>query len=211
MPQQGSARRRARSPRTDKSSGGFDFTAHMRLLCEDIAARLPALGHVDMDRVAVSFCQARKRVRHGLYASLTPMRFADGATTEVRNGRKFGVERLYAPDGREMLYVLSFYLPRFMDESFDEKLVTVFHELWHVSPKFDGDLRRHAGRCHIHTASQKEYDAHMGRLARKWLSLGPPERLFRFLHHNFSTLYHRHGGIYGIKIPHPKLIRLSRH
>ena len=30
----------------------------------------------------------------------------------------------------------------FLDQTFEEKLVTVFHELYHISPAFDGDLRR---------------------------------------------------------------------
>ena len=39
-------------------------------LCADMVGRLPELGHIDLDRVQVSFIQARKRVRHGLWASL---------------------------------------------------------------------------------------------------------------------------------------------
>ena len=206
--QQGLRQRWIGRARGIRTAGGFDFTGQMRTLCEDIAARLPALGHVDIDRVAIAFSQARKRVRHGLYATLTPMRFAGGAVTEMRGGQEYAVERLFAPDGREMLYILSFYLPRFMEETFEEKLVTIFHELWHISPQFDGDLRRHAGRCHIHSASQQKYDEQMARLVRRWLALGPPERLMRFLHDNFNALHHRHGGIYGVKIPHPKLIRV---
>jgi hypothetical protein len=188
---------------------GFDFTGHMRLLCEDIAQRLPALGHIDMDRVAVSFAQARKRVRHGLYATLTPMRFEGGSLTTRRRSRQYTVQRLYAADGREMLYILSFYLPRFLDETFREKLITVFHELWHVSPNFDGDIRRHAGRCHVHTQSQREYDARMGELADQWLALGPPPSLYAFLREDFDTLYRRHGGVHGVKVPHPKLVLVS--
>ena len=42
---------------------------------------------------------------------------------------------------------MSFYLPRFCDQSLDEKLSTVMHELWHISPAFDGDIRRLPGRC----------------------------------------------------------------
>jgi hypothetical protein len=187
---------------------GFDFTRHMRALCEDVTRRLPALGHIDMDRVAVSFSQARKRVRHGLYATLTPMRFAGGELSTLRGGERYTVQRLYAADGREMLYILNFYLPRFLDESFQEKLITVFHELWHISPRFDGDIRRHPGRCHVHTESQREYDAQMAALAAAWLARRPDEQLYLFLHDDFDTLHHRHGGICGMKVPHPKLIRV---
>ena len=78
----------------------------------------------------------------------------------------YTIQRLFDSKGQEFLYILTFYLPRFMDLSFREKLITVFHELWHISPQFDGDLRRHPGRCYAHTSSQKEYDAEMEVLQR---------------------------------------------
>jgi hypothetical protein len=187
-------------------TGRFDFTARMRELCADMIGRTPELAHIDLSRVAISFCQARKRVQHGLFASLTPLRFRDGALTGRRRGRIYGVQRLYDGAGVEMLYVLSFYLPRFMDLDFREKLITVLHELWHISPRFDGDLRRHPGRCYAHTSSQAEYDAHMGVLADRWLADGPPQALYGFLRGDFNELQRQHGSIVGIRIPRPKQI-----
>jgi hypothetical protein len=93
-----------------------------------------------------------------------------------------------------------------MDVSFKEKLVTIFHELWHINPDFNGDLRRHAGRCYVHTHSQKAYDAEMGHMAERWVQLGPPCELYGFLRCRFDDLAREQGGIYGVKIPHPKLI-----
>ena len=189
--------------------GGFDFTLHMRRLCADLCARLPEFAHVDMTRVAIRFCQARKAVRHGLQATLTPLRFADGALTTHRGGRYWRVERLYDASGREMLYLLSFYLPRFQERSFEEKLATVVHELWHIGPRFDGDLRRHEGRCWAHGHSQAKYNAEARQLALKWLSLAPPPQMHQFLRLRFSELAQRHGRVFGQKIPTPKLIRAS--
>lgn len=190
-------------------SSPFDFTAGMRTLCHDMAGRLPELAHVEMDRVAVCFCQARKRVPHGMFASLTPLRFAGGAETTIRRGRRFAIQRLRSADGQEMLYVLSFYLPRFMDLDFREKLITIVHELWHISPKFDGDIRRHEGRCFAHTGSQKQYDAAMDVMAQRWLAAGPPEQLWGFLTGSFEDLLARHGRIVGIKIRRPRLIPVA--
>lgn len=184
----------------------FDFTAHMRELAADVIRRTPELAHVDLSQVAISFCQARKRVNHGLFASLTPLRFAAGELTGKRRGRTYKVQRLYDRSGREMLYILSFYLPRFMDQTFREKLITVLHELWHISPQFDGDIRRHSGRCYAHTGSQAAYDAQMGVLADRWLALLPPAELYEFLRGDFNELQRRHGRIVGIRIPRPKLI-----
>ena len=85
-----------------------------------MASRLPELAHVDVSRVAFAFCQTRKRVQHGLQASLTPMRFEGGAKTGQRYGRTYGVQPLLDEHGREMLYILSFYLPRFLETDFRE-------------------------------------------------------------------------------------------
>ncbi|MCG8583562.1 MAG: hypothetical protein MI757_02495 [Pirellulales bacterium] len=185
---------------------GFDFTAHVRRLALDMVTRTPDLAHIDLSRVAFSFAQARKRVSHGIQASLTPMRFESGSLTGWRRGRQWTVQRLIAADGTEMLYILTLYLPRFMDQPFEEKLATLVHELWHISPAFDGDLRRHAGRCYAHTSSQAAYDAEVDRVVERWLSLDPPQELYRFLRLNFDELERRHGGVYGQRIAIPKLI-----
>ncbi|NLF72143.1 MAG: hypothetical protein GX575_24180 [Candidatus Anammoximicrobium sp.] len=196
-----------RSP-ANPSVRGFSFTNSMRRFCADAIVRLPPLAHIDLTHVAISFAQARKRTSHGMYASLTPMRFAGGALTCRRRTRTYGIQRLYDAQGREILYILTFYLPRFMDLGFREKLVTIFHELWHISPLFDGDLRRHPGRCYAHTHSQKEYDAEMEALARQYLSAAPPVAAYEFLQGSFSDLLARHGRVYGTKIRRPRLLRM---
>jgi len=189
--------------------GGFDFTGAMRALCDDIVARLPELSHVDFSQVAVACCQTRRPGKYGLYATLTPMRFEGGSLTTTRHGRPFKSQKLCDDAGREMLYILRFYLPRFMDVDFHEKLATVIHELWHISPEFNGDLRRHEGRCFVHSRSHKQFDARIGSLAEDYLTRSPPKQLCAFLHCSFRELKHRYGAVYGAKIPHPKLIPIG--
>lgn len=185
---------------------GFNFTERVRDIVHDMVLRLDELRHVDVSRIAFSFAQARKRTLHGTFASLTPMRFEDGALTTEREGRPYTVQRLYDHRGVEMLYILTIYLPRFMDVDRLEKLITILHELWHISPSFNGDLRRHPGRCYAHTSSQEEYDARMKVLALKWLEKKPPESLYSFLDLSFNELRTRYGTVYGNRVPHPKLI-----
>jgi predicted metallopeptidase len=198
-----------RRRRLDRSSlQGFDFTQHVRRLCEDMVQRLPELRHIDAGYVAFSFCQTRKPVTHGMYASLTPLRFADGRTETVRRGRRYGIQRLCDESGREMLYLLNFYLPRYLNLGLREKLVTTIHELWHIGPRFDGDLRRFGGRCYAHSGSQKRYEARVERLTDHWLALDPPPALYEFLRDDFATLIRRHGAVIGRKIPAPRLIPL---
>ncbi|MFH1264624.1 MAG: hypothetical protein ABIK89_02795 [Planctomycetota bacterium] len=198
--------RHGRLRRDPPHPGGFDFTLHMRRLADDMVGRLPRLRHVDLNRVAFSFSQTRKAVDHGMYAALTPMRFEGGRRHTVRHGRKWTVQRLVDASGQEMLYLLSFYVPRFLNQGFRHKLTTLAHELWHISPRFDGDLRRFDGRCYAHGASQKRYDAQVEQLVDRWLALEPPASVYDFLRYDFRQLVNRYGKIYGTKISVPKLI-----
>ena len=183
----------------------FDFTGRMRALCTDIAARCAELRHVHMPRVLVSFTPCRNRSRYGLQARVTPLRFRNGALVRRQGSTEYQVQRFFV-DGREMLYVLTFCLPRFLDQPFREKLVTVFHELYHVGPAFDGDLRCHPGRYAVHSHSKDEYDSRMEELVKRYLTGHPEAEVFRFLRSSYRELWNDHGGVTGVVVPRPKLL-----
>jgi hypothetical protein len=184
----------------------FDFCRHIRALCTDIVRHCPELKHIDVSRLLFGATQTRSGRIKGLQARLTPMRCRHGRLTRrCRDGRLYQVQR-YFVNGREMLYLMTFYLPRFLDEHFDEKFITLFHELYHISPRFEGDLRRHEGRCDVHTRSKHLYDVHMAHLARAYLSNGTDRNLHAFLRINFAQLRHRHGSVVGVVVPRPRLL-----
>jgi hypothetical protein len=183
----------------------FDFCAHIQRLCADIAARCAAVRHVDVTRMLFGVTQARNGHAHGLQARVTPLRFRDGRLTRQRRGVTYQVQR-YLVNGRDILYLVTFCLPRFLDLEFEEKFVTLFHELYHINPAFDGDLRRHNGRYSIHSASQRRYDEHMARLAQEYLNSGANPILHMFLRLNFAQLASHYGGVVGVMVPRPKII-----
>jgi hypothetical protein len=186
----------------------FHFCTHVRRLCADMATRCEELRHIDVSRLLFAITQARSNRAHGLQARLTPLRFRGGRLARRRRGIVYQVQR-YIVDNHEMLYLVTFCLPRFLELSFDEKFITLFHELFHVSPAFDGDLRRHDGRYAIHSHSQRLYDKHMAALAREYLSSGADPRLHNFLRLNFTQLHGRHGSVVGVVVPRPKMIPLE--
>jgi hypothetical protein len=104
--------------------------------------------------------------------------------------------------------LLTFCLPRYLEQDFDQKFITLFHELFHISPAFDGDLRRHGGRYQFHTHCQRSYDRRMVEYAREYLAGRPDPRLFGFLRMNFAQLQQRHGSVTGIIVPRPKIVPL---
>jgi predicted metallopeptidase len=183
----------------------FDFCAAVRRLCADIIRRCDALGHVDIHRLLFGVTQARSGRIRGLQARVTPLRFHGGQLRRRRRGVTYQVQRYYV-EAHEYLYLVTFCLPRFLDQEFDEKFITLFHELYHISPEFNGDLRRHDGRCTLHSRSQRHYDRHMADLARAYLAAEPDPDLHAFLRLNFAQLQARHGSVVGVVVPRPKVI-----
>jgi hypothetical protein len=96
-----------------------------------------------------------------------------------------------------------------MDVDLLEKLTTVIHELWHISPAFNGDIRRFPGRCYAHSGSKKKYDDAMEQYARQWLATNPAPERYEFLRYRFDELHRVHGRVYGARIRHPKLVRCA--
>jgi predicted metallopeptidase len=183
----------------------FNFSTAIRRLCADIVRHTATLRHIDVSRLLFGMTQARSGVRHGLQARVTPLRFHHGHRTRPRKGVLYQVQR-YLVDDCEMLYLVTFCLPRFLDQDFDDKFITLFHELYHISPGFEGDLRRHEGRYALHSHSKRLYDAHMADLARAYLSNGAQRSLHDFLRLNFAQLQHRHGSVVAVVVPRPRLL-----
>jgi predicted metallopeptidase len=195
----------AHDSKIEREKHPLDFSKRSAALIADIALRVPLFAHIDMNAVMVGFTSSRTRSKYGLQARVTPMRFRDGTLYCKRRGRLYQVQR-YFRDGLEQLYIVEFSLPRFLALPFEEKLVTVFHELYHIGPSFDGDIRRHEGRYQFHTHSQKEYDLAMGKLVREYLAAHDAPETFEYLHPAYPELWNRHGGIYGTVLPRPKLV-----
>lgn len=185
---------------------GLNFTDRMHLICVDMTQCVPALSHIDMRKVAVGFCQTRVDSPYGRYATLVPLRFQNGAEEEVRRGRKVTLQKIINSQGIEMLYLLNFYVPRYFKGNFNERISTIAHELMHISPRFDGDIRRFAGRCYAHSGNQKKYDAIADSLAQEWLAKCQNPDLYDFLQLSFEQMLQKYGRISGSKYKSPKII-----
>jgi|GEM_PF-229798 len=185
----------------------LDFSAEITEICTDVSRRCPEFSHIDTSRILCTFTPSRSRSKYGLQARVTPMRLRGGQSRERFRGWEYQLQKFHV-HGREMLYLVTFCLPRFLDQSFEEKLVTIFHELYHISPQFNGDIRRHPGRYSVHTHSKSGYDHHMMHLVQQYLAKHPAPELLAWLRFSYAELWHRHGGIHGIVLPRPKLIPL---
>lgn len=190
----------------------LNLTAELERLIGHITASHGAFSHIDPSRVLVCVNATRSSSAHGVYAKIHPLRFPGGDTVHTtRRGRS--PVRCTMPNithnGREMLYVIYFMVPRFIDRPLRDKLVTVFHELYHISPHFDGDIRRFPGRNFAHGGSTKRYNLIMERFVDEYLQLPGSSGFAAFMDCDMSGLRSRHRAIVGRKMPMPK-IRLER-
>ncbi|WP_243371016.1 putative metallopeptidase [Geotalea sp. SG265] len=187
----------------------LNLTEELERLIGHIVREVPELGHIDTRQLLVCISTTRNGGIHGTYAKIHPLRFAEGArTTTARRGRRTYTCTMPQVEhrGAEILYIIYFLVPRFLNLPQREKLITVFHELYHVSPRFNGDLRRFPGRNYAHGSSTKRYNALMANLVDRYL-LGLEDRShLAFLDGTMDDLRLRHASIVGRKFAAPRLI-----
>lgn len=154
----------------------IDLSARLDALCRHICLTLPQLAHIDPDRLLFTLVRSRAQGLHGTYARIVPLRFVGGASEITRRrGRIEETFRMPAlnHDGREIYYLISLLVPRFLRLSLEQKLTTLLHELYHISPDCDGDIRRFVGRNFAHGHSRAAYNRQIGQLLNAYLATDP--------------------------------------
>lgn len=185
----------------------LNLTGELERLIRDITARTPQLQHVMPDKLLVCVSTGRT-TRGGSLAKIHPLRFAGGErSVKARRGRRSVLCTMptIKHQGEEMLYVIYFLVPRFLELPLREKLITIFHELYHISPACDGDIRRFPGRNYAHGSSTKSYNLLMGKLADAYLEMIPERSALDFLEGDLASLRSRHKAIVGRRLQAPRI------
>ncbi len=193
------------------SSAGFDFTGSMNLLVKDIVKTHPAFTHIIPGNILIAISLSNGS-RNGVVAKLRPMRFEGGSKTRLIRGIEYSAPEVNI-NGNKILYIVYFHLPRFMNHGeYKNKLSTVLHELYHISPLFNGDIRRFPGKNYAHGNSRMEYDELIKVYTDEYIRGTTNPELSVFLRYKYSELRRKYGTIYGdmIRIPRSKLVRMFR-
>jgi hypothetical protein len=176
----------------------------MTNLIDDISHRCDAFDFVDTRRILVGISRSRNRKKYGLQAKLMPLKFRGGLRTgRIGKNDYYEMPRMIHDD-HEILYVIYFCLPRFQNLSFRAKMTTIFHELYHINPEFNGDIRRFPGRFYQHSHSEQEYDRIVGELSRQYLKDLKDKSLTHFLKFSFEDLCRDYGDVGGLRVYVPE-------
>lgn len=186
----------------------------MSKLVSDICKKIPDFRSIRLEQVQISATYNRKKRRGGLIAYVLPLRYRHGSPVQekVRGRTVYHWAMLphrHPDTGLEILYVIYFMLPRFYNLSAREKLETIVHELYHISPRFNGDLRWFQTRG-LH-GNREEYDREVARLTDLYLSAEPDLELQNFLRPTFVLAQRLFGEIRAthIKEPRPTLLKVA--
>jgi hypothetical protein len=202
----------------------IDYTRHVRLLMEDVVARLPALAHVDLQQVLV-FARLGRTSAHGAYATCHSLTLPDSEPAYYfwRDRRTGALSRrsewftTRSPEvhvgGRRISHLVSIALPRFCDQTLKDthkervygrgkewvaKLDTIVHELYHVDPHQGGiRLSVKADGSPGAQAHTPQFLRDVQRMVREYVAGRPDPAVWEFLTLDFDGLVKRHGGVAG--------------
>lgn len=184
-----------------------DYSARLDALCRDICSTLPQLAHIDPDRLLFTLARSRAQGVHGTYARIVPLRFAEGAREMTRRrGRQQETYRMpqLIHGGQEIYYVVSLLMPRFLRLTLEQKLTTILHELYHISPACDGDIRRFAGRNYAHGHSRTAYNRQIGELLSHYRSRSKQPELMSALDFSEEPWLKNEILLTGLSLPLPR-------
>jgi len=111
----------------------------------------------DLNKILICCASNRKDFKGATYGKLLPLRFKDGSEIIKHNGKFYTIPKLKI-NNIEILYIIYLYIPKFFNLSVKDKINVMFHELYHISPEFNGDIRRMGNFKSAHGHSRKAFE-----------------------------------------------------
>ncbi len=184
----------------------INITDVLTLIIQDIQKRVETFSFLDMDRLTVCIASNRKNSRGGIYGKLVPLHFENGAKQVTYRGKIYSMPTVIRDSIRQK-YLIYFYMPKFFDLDAREKLRVIFHELYHISPDFNGDIRRMTKGKAAHGHSRKHFDSHFENELEIFFNYIKDTPYIRFLQLTGKDLFMIFNNVKGrrMKLPKPVL------
>ena len=186
----------------------INITDVLTTLIKHIIQETNIFKHLEIKRILICIASNRGKARGGTYGKLVPLKFKDGSDILHYKSRIYAMPKIIN-NGIPLLYLVYFYSPKFIDITPFEKLRVIFHELYHISPEFNGDIRRVSKVKVFHGYSTKSFNAqfendlHMfykyisNTIFMKFLQMDS-----KLLQKNFQKIFSRR-----MKLPKPILVK----
>ncbi len=200
----------------------INYTERISRLMQDVVARTPALGFIDLREVLV-FGRFGRPEAEGAFATCHCLTlpetepgyyfWRDRATGELTRRSEWFVTKTpeVRLDGTRIKYLISFVLPRFCEqtlyrswkvelygkvEPWVAKLDTIVHELYHIDPAATG-IRQvvNADGTRARGTHAPEFYDDVAVMTKQYLASNPDPSLYEFLRCDFDELHRQYGGV----------------
>lgn len=191
-----------------KNKSTINLTEILTYIIHDISQNCNTFSHIDTERLLVCLSSNKHNGRGATFGKLLPLRFEDGNKRIKFRGRLYQMPRVLHQK-KEQLYIIYFYIPRFFDLNTEKKLRVIFHELYHISPEFNGDIRRMTRHKAAHGHSKEKFDEHFEEDASQYLKTIKGTKTEDFLKMKTNDFYKHFSKVLGnrMKMPKPELIK----
>jgi predicted metallopeptidase len=183
----------------------INLSDFMTFLLHDIITATPLFSHIDMNRVLVCSAYNKKVTGGGIFAKVVPLRFENGVTVKKFRNHWYAFPKIMN-NGFEILYIVYFYIPRYFDLPAYEKLNVAFHELYHINPEFNGDVRRMGAYKFSHGYSKEHFNNQFKDELSHYYNKVKNTPLYAILEMNFAQIAEHFETVYtrNMKVPRPK-------
>jgi len=134
----------------------INLTDILTLIINEAINKSKIFSNFDINNILIAGAKNKTGCKKGTYSKVIPMRFRDGASIIKYNEDKYCIPRLKI-SGIEILYIIYFFIPSFFELDPRQKIDVIFHELFHISPDFNGDIRRIGEKKYFHGYSSEKY------------------------------------------------------
>jgi hypothetical protein len=201
----------------------INYTERIAQVMQDVVARTPALGFIDLHEVLV-FGRYGRPGADGAFATCHCLTlpetepgyyfWKDRTTGELTRRSEWFVTK--TPEVRlgatRIKYLISFVLPRFCQQSLDRswkaelydgvdpwvaKLDTIIHELYHIDPLATGIRQFAADQVRATRTHAPEFYDNVAAMTQEYLESKPDPSVLEFLTLDFAGLQARYGGVMG--------------
>jgi predicted metallopeptidase len=139
------------------AADSINLTDVLTLIIHDMVKSTEEFKSFDLNKILICCASNRKDFRGATYGKLLPLRFKDGSEIIKHNGKFYTIPKVKMND-IEILYVIYLYIPKFFNLSAKDKVNVMFHELYHINPGFNGDIRRMGEFKSAHGHSRKAFE-----------------------------------------------------
>ena len=168
-------------------SDSINLTDVLTLIIHDIIKSTDEFKSFDINKILVCCASNRKDSKGITYGKLQPLRFKDGSEIVQHNKSYYTIPKIVL-NNIEILYILYLYIPKFFELPINDKINVMFHELYHISPKFNGDIRRMGNIKSAHGHSKKSFEEKYIKYASKYFSKINETPFYSFLQMSFEYI-----------------------